>query len=161
MEPKRLAEELEESEPKRRVVKRTKFMSESLETKAEEPKVEEPKAEEPKAEEPTDEELKELEEQFVKVYGVNTFYNVYEYIKFHDILDFYMRARENPEDLCLFGFHYGIVPIVTFCYCVLKVPLDINNVVSGYFKCINSTTLPSGPSEIGVSIVHEKPAGPS
>jgi hypothetical protein len=58
----------------------------------------------------------------------------------NDILDFYMKARNDPELLCHFGFHYGILSILAFSYCQLRVPLDISNTIGGYFKYINSET---------------------
>lgn len=80
-----------------------------------------------------------LEQRFVDVYGEPVFQRIHQYIIDNNILDFYLKARNKPRDLFDFGFHYGIVEIVAFCYCVLKCPIDINEVIQGYYKSIDST----------------------
>jgi len=81
-----------------------------------------------------------LEQHFVDTYGEPVFNRIHQYIIDNDILDFYLKARDRPRDLFDFGFHYGIVEIVAFCYCVLKCPIDINEVIQGYYKSIDSST---------------------
>lgn len=96
--------------------------------------------------------MNKYENEFIDTFGVNVFYDVWDYIKYHDLIDFYNISKSDPLDLFMFGFHYGIMPIIMFCYCKLKVTIDIDNVVNGYFKTINSTTLDN--NEIGASIIH-------
>jgi hypothetical protein len=85
-------------------------------------------------------ELNKYEEEFVKIYGMDYFIELYEFIKENDIMEYYNKSRSTPMDLLNFGFHYGIISIVAFCYCQLKLSLEIHEVVNGYFKSINSTT---------------------
>jgi hypothetical protein len=80
------------------------------------------------------------EKQFIEIYGIEKFYEIYNFIKENDILDCYNKARDNPIQLCRFGFHYGIISIVAFCYCGLKLSLNIHDEINGYFKTVNSTT---------------------
>ena len=80
-----------------------------------------------------------LEKRFLEVYGESVFERIQEFILENDILDFYLKSRGTPRELFDFGFHYGIVEIVAFCYCYLKVPLDIHQVIGGYYKSIGST----------------------
>jgi hypothetical protein len=103
--------------------------------------------------------LTDIEQEFIATLGVNVFYDVYEYIKYHEIIDFYNKARKSNDgkELCLFGVHYGILAIVVFCYCKLKVSLDIDNVTNGYFKTINSTTIEvcdNDEMQIGTPLIH-------
>ena len=99
--------------------------------------------------------MNQYETEFIETFGVNVFYDVLEYITHHDIIDFYNKSN-NPEDLLMFGFHYGILPIVAFCYCKLKVTTDIDDVVNGYFKNVNSTTIENdnGNANIGIPLIH-------
>lgn len=83
--------------------------------------------------------LTSLEQHFIQVYGNTVFHSIRGFIIESDILDFYLKARQTPCDLFDFGFHYGIVEIVAFCYCVLKCHIDINTVVNGYYKSIESS----------------------
>lgn len=83
--------------------------------------------------------LTPLEQQFRLVYGDTVFRQISEFIHKNNIVDFYVKARQTPQALFDFGFHYGIVEIVAFCYCVLKCPIDINTTVSGYYKSIGSS----------------------
>jgi len=84
--------------------------------------------------------LNEYEKEFIQIYGMEYFIELAEFIKEHDIYEYYNKARNNPMDLLHFGFHYGIISIVAFCYCQLKLSLEIHEVVNGYFKSVNSTT---------------------
>lgn len=84
--------------------------------------------------------MNELELGFIKTCGQDVYDEITEYIIDNDILDFYMKARTTTMDLFNFGFHYGILPIVAYCYCKLKLPIDIHSTVSGYFKYVNSET---------------------
>ena len=74
----------------------------------------------------------------------------------------YATARNSPMELCLFGFQYGLVEIVAFCYCSLKISLEINEVINGYFKIVNSTVPEFCEKEgkyekveIGIPILHQ------
>lgn len=80
-----------------------------------------------------------LEQQFLDVYGSPTFERIQDFVLRNDILDFYLKSRHSSRDLFDFGLHYGVIEIVAFCYCHLKVSVDINNVVSGYYKAITSS----------------------
>jgi len=82
--------------------------------------------------------LNQFEKQFIEVYGLNHFYDIFEYIQNNEIMDFYMKDRNTAEDLLQFGFHYGLVSLVAFCYCKLKVSVDILETISKDFKIINS-----------------------
>ena len=81
----------------------------------------------------------ELEKRFIKIYGLEKFSLIKDFIIENDILDFYLKARNKAMDLFNFGFHYGIIEIVAFCYCSLKLPIDINGVIDGYYKLIESS----------------------
>lgn len=80
-----------------------------------------------------------LEEKFLDVYGDSVFERIQEFIIASDILDFYLKARKTPRELFDFGFHYGIVEIVAFCYCTLRIPIDIHTTIGGYYKSIGSS----------------------
>lgn len=84
--------------------------------------------------------LNSYEKLFSDTYGEGYFDDIKQFILQNDLMDFYQKAREDPDLLLHFGFHYGILAIVAFCYCKLQVKTDINNVIGGYFKTINSTT---------------------
>lgn len=81
------------------------------------------------------------EKQFIETYGQDHFNELFDFIKDNDIVDFYNKARNDPNDLCYFGFHYGLITIVAFCYCKLKLELDIHSITNGYFKQVNSSTI--------------------
>lgn len=80
-----------------------------------------------------------LEEKFLVVYGETVFARIQEFIIENDILDFYLKARKTSRELFDFGFHYGIVEIVAFTYCTLKIPIDINACIKGYYTSIGSS----------------------
>lgn len=82
--------------------------------------------------------LTQYEKDFVKIYGLNDLFRIFEYMKGHDILDFYRKSRDDPTQLLDFGFHYGIIQIVAFCVCHLEVEFDILQTISGDYKIINS-----------------------
>ncbi len=87
-----------------------------------------------------EENLNKYEKLFIEVYGQNHFYEICNFIKENDIMDIYKKSRNEPEGLCHFGFHYGLITIVSFCYCKLKLSLQIHDVINEYFKFYNSTT---------------------
>lgn len=84
-------------------------------------------------------ELTPIEQQFLEVYSEPVFSRIQEFIVENDILDFYLKARKTPRDLFDFGFHYGIVEIVAFCYCTLRLPINIYATIGGYYKSIGSS----------------------
>lgn len=78
------------------------------------------------------------EVEFIKVFGQKTFEKVQKYIVENDLVTAYMKAREDPQDLFKFAFHYGIIQIVSFCYCILKISVDIHEAIGGYHISIQS-----------------------
>lgn len=86
--------------------------------------------------------MNQYEKEFAKVYGEDHFNDLYAFIQKNDILEYYKKARnsDDPMNLFHFGFHYGLVSIVAFCYCHLKLSLAIHEVIDGYFKMVDSTT---------------------
>jgi hypothetical protein len=83
----------------------------------------------------------EIEQQFIQTYGLAHFNLIWRYIEENDIMEFYQKGRKTPEDLLYFGFHYGLVSIVAFCYCKLKVPIDLHGVLSKDFQIVGSADL--------------------
>lgn len=80
-----------------------------------------------------------LEKRFLEVYDESVFNRIQEFILENNILDFYLKARKTPGELFDFGFHYGIVEIVAFCYCAIKLPINISETIKGYYKSIGSS----------------------
>jgi hypothetical protein len=80
-----------------------------------------------------------IEHRFVQVYGHPCFHRISEFIQKHDLLDYYLKARQSPHDLFEFGFHYGIIEIVAFCYCVLECPIEITSIIQGYYQSLTSS----------------------
>lgn len=97
--------------------------------------------------------LNSYEKKFIEIYGLYRFHEIYNFILSHNILDIYNKSHNTPDDLFHFGFHYGILPIVSFCYCVLRIPLEIHQVIDGYFKTINSTT-PENGNKHEIPLIH-------
>jgi len=82
--------------------------------------------------------MNNLEKDFIEVYGVSTFNKINQYIQDNDIYEYYMLAKKN-NTLFKFGFHYGILEIVSYCYCVLKIPIIIDEFIDDYYKTIDTS----------------------
>jgi len=88
------------------------------------------------------------EHAFAEIYGADRLESLSEFIRIHDLTDQYLRIRDDPVELCTFGFQYGLVEIVAFCYCHLRIALDIRKVLDGHFKILNSTLLKDDERQI-------------
>ena len=104
----------------------------------------------------------DYEKLFAETYGQYYFDKMQKFIMDNDLVEWYEKAKGDPYDLCLFGFHFGLVSIVAFCYCKLGTPLDIYDVVDGYYKMVNSETLELVEEDgkrksvmTGVSVIHD------
>lgn len=84
--------------------------------------------------------MNEIETQFIKIYGKKTYEKIKNYVIDSDIGIYYDLCTKSgdPNDLFKFGFHYGILEIVAFCYCYLKIEANINDIISGYYSVFES-----------------------
>ena len=83
--------------------------------------------------------MSDYEQKFIEVYGLERLKRLSVFMEAHGLIEKYQQVRASPIELCGFGFQYGLVEIVAFCYCHLKISLDIRQVVDGHFKIVNST----------------------
>ena len=93
--------------------------------------------------------MTQFEQHFQEVFGLDRFQELVNFIQLHDLLSQYQKVRNSPEELCRFGFQYGLIEIVAFCYCCLKISLDISDVINGHFKIVNSTIPEFTENEFG------------
>lgn len=86
-------------------------------------------------------ELNTLELGFIETYGQDLFEEISLFIQDNDLFEYYCKARNKAIDLFNFGFQYGLLPIVVYGYCKLKLPINIDTTVNGYYKQVNSNDL--------------------
>ena len=67
-----------------------------------------------------------MEVEFLRYYTQNMYQKIQQYVLEYSLSDEYIRACKDKDDLLKFGFYHGILPIVAFCYCVLKCEVDID-----------------------------------
>ena len=72
-----------------------------------------------------------MEGQFQDLYGPMMYQKVKAYIVENELEEHYKKAK-TTEQLLNFSYHFGILPIVVFCYCYLKQPVAIHDFVNNY-----------------------------
>lgn len=80
-----------------------------------------------------------MELQFNQIYGSSVTDKIKAFLINNELLPHYIKIKDNPDELLRFGVHYGIIELVAFCYCHLKCPVDISEIVSGYNITIYSS----------------------
>ena len=81
-----------------------------------------------------------LEKEFLDIYGASTFQRVKQYIVDNDLEDCYNARKNTVETLLDFGYHFGILPIVSFCYVYKRHSVSIHNFIDNYYKEVSSVT---------------------
>lgn len=81
-----------------------------------------------------------LEKEFQEIYGPAIFQRVKQYIVDNNLEDCYNAKRNTIETLIDFGYHFGILPIIVFCYVYKRHSLNIHSFIDNYYKEIESVT---------------------
>jgi len=101
-------------------------------------------------------EYTQLEYEFIDTFGIKIYSNIKNYIIINDIMDFYMLHRNDVYSLLKFGFRYGLLPIVAFCYCVKKCKVYLNNLIGEFYINISSETISDNTN--ATLLTHDKNA---
>lgn len=70
------------------------------------------------------------------IYGPVMYQKVKTYIVDNDLEEHYNMAK-TPEQLLHFGYHFGVLPIVTFCYCYLRLRIAIHDFINNYYYSVS------------------------
>lgn len=70
-----------------------------------------------------------MEVEFLRYYTNNMYQKVQQYIIDYNLFEEYNKSVKDKDELLKFGYYYGILPIVAFCYCILKCEVDIDKFV--------------------------------
>jgi hypothetical protein len=73
--------------------------------------------------------LTDLEREFIRVYGLEKFDDIKNFMIDNEIFDIYLIKRDNERELLLFGIKFGIIEIVTVCYCRTDMFFDLNKII--------------------------------
>jgi hypothetical protein len=95
----------------------------------------------------------QLEKEFIDVFGIKIYDNIKNYIIENDIMDFYMISNNDPYLLLKFGFRFGILPIVAFCYCINKCKVHLNNLIGEFYINISTDTI--NDNDYSIPLVHD------
>lgn len=74
---------------------------------------------------------------FIQTFGQSTFDELVDFINDHGLMEEYQKAKVNPTELAYFAFKYGIIEILVFCYCSLKISLDFNDLIENHYNNIS------------------------